>query len=72
MAPPPRGPALLRIVLLLASLALAIQSWGGQALAAGRVALVIGNSDYRSVAKLDNPANDAKLMRRPSAPSASR
>jgi Caspase domain len=31
-------------------------------LAAGRVALVIGNSDYRSVAKLDNPANDAKLM----------
>ena len=53
---------MLRIVLLLASLALAIQSWGGQALAAGRAALVIGNSDYRSVAKLDNPANDAKLM----------
>lgn len=27
-----------------------------------RVALVIGNSVYRSVARLDNPVNDAKLM----------
>jgi uncharacterized caspase-like protein len=27
-----------------------------------RVALVIGNSNYRSVARLANPANDAKLM----------
>jgi TPR repeat protein len=27
-----------------------------------RVALVIGNSAYRSVSRLDNPANDAKLM----------
>jgi tetratricopeptide (TPR) repeat protein len=27
-----------------------------------RLALVIGNSDYRSIGKLDNPANDAKLM----------
>ncbi|MGH6824785.1 tetratricopeptide repeat protein [Methyloceanibacter sp.] len=27
-----------------------------------RVALVIGNSDYRSVARLANPANDARLM----------
>lgn len=27
-----------------------------------RVALVIGNSAYRSVARLDNPVNDAKLM----------
>ena len=31
-------------------------------IAGNRVALVIGNSDYRSIAKLDNPANDAKLM----------
>jgi uncharacterized caspase-like protein len=27
-----------------------------------RVALVIGNSTYRNVARLDNPANDAKLL----------
>src|SRR5262249_45712650 len=27
-----------------------------------RVALVIGNADYRGVARLANPANDAKLM----------
>jgi TPR repeat protein len=32
------------------------------AFAAKRVALVIGNSAYRSVARLDNPINDAKLM----------
>jgi TPR repeat protein len=32
------------------------------AVAAKRVALVIGNADYRNVAHLDNPANDAKLM----------
>lgn len=31
----------------------------GAALAEGRVALVIGNSDYASVASLDNPRNDA-------------
>jgi caspase domain-containing protein len=27
-----------------------------------RIALVVGNSDYRNVAVLDNPANDAKLL----------
>src|ERR1043166_4507056 len=27
-----------------------------------RVALVIGNSAYKNIARLDNPANDAKLM----------
>jgi uncharacterized caspase-like protein len=32
------------------------------ALAAKRVALVIGNSDYRHIPRLDNPANDARLM----------
>jgi hypothetical protein len=32
------------------------------ALADKRVALVVGNSAYRSVAILDNPANDAKLL----------
>ena len=32
------------------------------AYAAERVALVVGNSSYQAVPKLDNPANDAKLM----------
>lgn len=32
------------------------------ALAEKRVALVIGNSAYQNVARLDNPTNDAKLM----------
>ena len=30
--------------------------------AAERVAPVVGNSSYQAVPKLDNPANDAKLM----------
>jgi len=34
------------------------------ALADKRVALVIGNSDYRSVARLANPVNDARLIAR--------
>jgi formylglycine-generating enzyme required for sulfatase activity len=32
------------------------------ALAEKRVALVVGNSAYRNVGRLDNPANDAKLL----------
>src|SRR3954447_24616347 len=32
------------------------------ALAAERVALVVGNSSYEHVPALDNPINDAKLM----------
>ena len=32
------------------------------ALAEKRVALVTGNSAYRSIAPLDNPKNDAKLI----------
>jgi uncharacterized caspase-like protein len=50
--------ALLGIVLtvLLTSLA------GQPALADKRVALVIGNSSYRNVAKLSNPANDAAAV----------
>src|SRR3954468_2712950 len=35
---------------------------GHPALADKRVALVIGNSAYRNVAKLGNPANDAAAM----------
>jgi hypothetical protein len=34
----------------------------GPAWAEKRVALVIGNANYRHVARLDNPANDARLM----------
>ncbi|RNF35913.1 caspase family protein [Paracoccus methylarcula] len=47
--------AALRHVLLIALTII----WAGAALAEGRVALVIGNSDYASVASLDNPSNDA-------------
>ena len=36
--------------------------WNSSASAERRVALVIGNSAYRNVARLGNPANDAKLM----------
>ncbi len=35
---------------------------GGPVLAESRVALVIGNSAYRNVSRLDNPSNDATLM----------
>jgi uncharacterized caspase-like protein len=45
--------------LLLSALCLATPA---TAAAPKRVALVIGNSDYRNVAHLENPANDAKLM----------
>jgi hypothetical protein len=34
------------------------------ALAEKRIALVIGNSGYQNVARLDNPKNDAGLMAR--------
>ena len=44
------------------AVALVASMAAGSALADKRVALIIGNSDYRSVARLDNPANDAKLM----------
>ena len=37
---------------------------GQPAQADKRVALVIGNSSYRNVAKLSNPANDAGQLRR--------
>nr|WP_257165772.1 caspase family protein [Bradyrhizobium sp. SRS-191] len=46
-------------------LALAALSWlslCGTGLADTRIALVIGNSAYRSVSRLDNPKHDAELM----------
>jgi uncharacterized caspase-like protein len=37
--------------------------WSGEALAAARVALVVGNGDYAAdIGKLKNPASDAQLM----------
>ena len=43
-------------------LILATGLWTGPALAAKRVALVVGNSAYKNVARLANPANDAALV----------
>jgi|SRR5579871_61624 len=42
--------------------ALSVLTTAGTARADKRVALVIGNSAYKNIARLDNPANDAKLM----------
>jgi len=57
------------LVLLILSFALMGQIWAGGAFAAedggeiqGRVALVIGNSDYKHTSALTNPKNDAKVM----------
>jgi Caspase domain len=43
-------------------LALSLLTICGPALADKRVALVVGNSSYKSVTPLDNPKNDARLM----------
>src|SRR5215212_6625627 len=53
--------------LMRAFLGVALTVWltllaGQPALAEKRVALVIGNSAYRSVARLSNPANDAAAV----------
>jgi uncharacterized caspase-like protein len=48
------------LVGLLAAAVLAL--FTGPALAEKRVALVIGNSAYQHVSRLDNPTNDARLM----------
>src|SRR5579871_5378541 len=47
--------------LLIAALCLAPPSW---AQGEKRVALIIGNDDYRSLKTLDNAVNDARLMER--------
>jgi formylglycine-generating enzyme required for sulfatase activity/uncharacterized caspase-like protein len=49
------------VLFFLAGLLLVGLSWA-PALADKRVALVVGNSAYRNVGRLDNPANDAKLL----------
>jgi caspase domain-containing protein len=48
----------LRFLIALAGLAIAVNA----AFAENRIALVIGNSSYRSVSVLPNPENDAKAM----------
>ena len=48
--------------LMFALVLLGAATCGAPAMADKRVALVIGNSSYRSVPHLDNPANDAKLI----------
>jgi uncharacterized caspase-like protein len=53
---------MLRRILLLVVTAAVIAASSLPALADKRVALVIGNSAYQSVSRLDNPRNDAVLM----------
>ena len=52
----------LRFLVKVAALASTCLMSISQALAENRMALVIGNSSYTSVAALPNPANDAKAM----------
>jgi uncharacterized caspase-like protein len=51
-----------RLLLLLALGQIVALATAASAFAARRVALVVGVSAYRSVPRLDNPANDARLM----------
>src|ERR1044071_6415480 len=51
-----------RRILLLSVLAAAVMMSAPAALAEMRIALVIGNSAYQNVPRLDNPRNDAMLM----------
>jgi hypothetical protein len=52
----------LRKIFLCCVLLLALLSEATTACAEKRIALVVGNSGYENVARLDNPANDATLM----------
>ncbi len=47
---------------LIAAIALLLLLAAGPAAAEKRVALVVGNSAYQNIARLDNPRNDATLM----------
>jgi uncharacterized caspase-like protein len=53
---------LYRNLAMLAATALFVLAAGASAQAEKRVALVIGNSAYQHVARLENPKNDARLM----------
>ncbi|MCY4661544.1 MAG: caspase family protein, partial [Acidobacteria bacterium] len=52
-------PAKLGVLLLLA---VVVVAWPPDAFAAGRVALVVGNSTYAHIGRLPNPGNDAADM----------
>src|SRR5215475_11379257 len=52
----------LRSILWSLVIALTCVAFAAPALADKRVALVIGNSGYQNVPRLDNPRNDARLM----------
>ena len=56
--------SLRRLALVVALACLAAMTAEAPAFAGKRVALVIGNSAYRSVPQLSNPANDARLIAR--------
>jgi hypothetical protein len=51
-----------RLAALIEAIVVLVMFSAGTALAGGRVALVIGNSSYRAVAQLPNPARDADAM----------
>jgi carboxyl-terminal processing protease len=51
-----------RRILVLATVIFAIATGARPALADKRIALVVGNSAYQNVPRLDNPKNDATLM----------
>src|SRR3984893_13133444 len=51
-----------RLAILAAFFTLLAGVFSAPAFADKRVALVVGNSAYRNVGRLDNPANDAKLL----------
>jgi carboxyl-terminal processing protease len=53
---------MIRRILLLAIVAVIVASPASPALADKRIALVIGNSAYQNIPRLDNPRNDAMLM----------
>jgi TPR repeat protein len=55
-------PVFRRLAIVLGAIQLVAALAASPAWAEKRVALVIGNSAYRNVPRLDNPTNDAKLM----------
>src|SRR3982074_141588 len=57
-----RRPSMGRLAFLFSLPVLLAGLFSAPALAEKRVALVVGNSAYRNVGRLDNPANDAKLL----------
>ncbi len=57
-----RRPVDFRTLKLAALTALLLAVFAGSAMAEKRIALVVGNTAYQNITRLDNPRNDAKLM----------